>query len=70
MIPEKQLKKFKEIYKKCFGKDLSDDDALEKATKLLRTVEITYKPMTVEQYKALQKRRKEIGKRKNCGGTD
>jgi len=59
MISEERLEEFKRIYKKEFGEDLSDQDALEKATKLLRLVEIIYKPMTQEEYDKLQKRREE-----------
>tara|TARA_Y100000310_G_scaffold116341_1_gene115014 strand:- start:414 stop:578 length:165 start_codon:yes stop_codon:yes gene_type:complete len=49
-------------YKKRFGEDLSDDIALEKATKLLELVGAVYKPMTESEYEALQKRRKETKK--------
>lgn len=59
MISKERLQKFKQIYKKRFNKDLSDQEALEKATRLLRLVEIVYKPMTQEEYNALQKRREE-----------
>jgi len=59
MISEERLQKFKQIYKKCFNKDLLDQEALEKATKLLRLVGIVYEPMTQEEYNALQKRREE-----------
>ena len=60
MISEERLKEFKKIYKKRFGKNLSDQSALEKATKLSRSVEIIYKPMTKEEYDKVQKRREEI----------
>jgi hypothetical protein len=59
MISKERLEEFKKIYKKKFGKDISDQDALEQATKLMRLMEIIYKPMTQEQYDQLQKRRKE-----------
>ncbi len=59
MISKEHLEKFKSIYKKRFGKDLSDQEALEKGTKLLRLVEIIYKPMTRKELKYLQERRKE-----------
>lgn len=59
MIPKKVLEEFKAIYKKRFGEDLSDDIALEKATRLLGLVEAVYKPMTESEYEVLQKRRKE-----------
>ncbi|MFA5300230.1 MAG: hypothetical protein WC389_18740 [Lutibacter sp.] len=57
MISKESLEKFKQIYKKRFGKNLSDQDALEKASKLLRLMEIIYKPMTQKEYDNLQKRR-------------
>jgi hypothetical protein len=59
MISEKALKEFKAIYKKEFDIELSDQDALESATKLLRLVEIIYKPMTKEEYGKVQKQREE-----------
>lgn len=59
MISEKMLEKYKEIYKRKFGKDISDQDALEQATKLVRLVEIVYQPMTEEDYKKVQKCREE-----------
>ncbi|MCK9393221.1 MAG: hypothetical protein WCX30_01665 [Candidatus Paceibacterota bacterium] len=59
MISEKALKDFKAIYKKQFDIELSDQDALESATKLLKLVEIIYKPMTKEEYEKVQKRREE-----------
>lgn len=59
MISKERLEEFKRIYKKKFGKELSNQEALEKATKLLRMVELVYKPITKENYDKLQKRRKE-----------
>jgi len=51
MISNKALKEFKAIYKKKFDIELSDQDALESATKLLKLVEIVYKPMTKKNMK-------------------
>lgn len=59
MISEESLEKFKQLYKEHFNIELSNEDALEKAIKLRRMVEIVYKPMTVKEYEALQKRRRE-----------
>ena len=59
MISEEALKEFKVIYKKEFGIDLSDKDALESATKLLTLMKAVYKPMTKEEYEKVQKRKKE-----------
>jgi len=60
MISKEKLKEFKKIYKKRFGGYLSDQVALEKATKLLNLVKVVYRPMTKEEYDKVQKRRKEI----------
>ena len=61
MISQKELEKFKAIYKKKTGIDLPDQDALEKATKLFTLVKAIYKPMTKEEYDMVQKRRDETG---------
>ena len=58
MISKKSLEEFKRIYRKQFGKDISDQDALESATKLLRLMEIVYKPMTRDEFSKLEERRK------------
>ncbi len=59
MISREEVKKFKEIYKKRFGEYLSDQVALEKATKLLNLVKAVYQPITQEEYDKVQKRREE-----------
>jgi len=59
VISKEALKEFKALYKKHFNKDISDQEALEKGTKLIRLMKIIYKPMTENEYKALQKRRRE-----------
>ena len=61
MISKEDLEKFKEIYRKQFGKDISDQKALESAIKLLTLMKIIYKPMTQEDFDRLQKRRRETG---------
>ena len=61
MLTNEQVSEFQRIYKDRFGKDISKEAALEKGIKLLRLVEIIYKPMTEEQFEKLQKRRKETG---------
>jgi rubrerythrin len=59
MISKEHLDKFKELYKKKTGKDISDQDALESATKLINLVKAVYKPMTKDDYDKVQKRRME-----------
>lgn len=61
MISEEKLEKFKQLYKARFNTELASQDALEKATKLLRLVEIVYKPTTKGDYEKLQKRREGLG---------
>jgi hypothetical protein len=61
VISNEELEEFKAIYKKRFGTELSNQDALEKATRLLTLMKIVYKPMTREEYDAVQKRREEFG---------
>lgn len=55
MISQKALQEYKEIYKQRFGKGISDAEALEQATKLLRLMEIVYKPMTKEEFDRFSK---------------
>ncbi len=42
MLSEKALKEFREIYRKKFGKDLSEKDALNKALRLLNLYKAVY----------------------------
>jgi hypothetical protein len=60
MLSDEQIKKFQELWLKRFGKKISREEAYEKGAKLMRLVELTYKPMTQDEYELLQKRRGEI----------
>ena len=62
MLSDEQIRKFQMLYKKYFGKEISREEAYEKEVKLLRLVELIYKPMTEDEYKQLQKHRKETDK--------
>jgi len=42
MISRKSLEKFKKLYKERFKEELSDDEALRKATKLLNLYRAVY----------------------------
>ena len=59
MISKEALEEFKKIYKKEFGEDISDKDALDKATNLLNLYKAVYLPMTKTDYSKLQKHREE-----------
>ena len=61
MLSDEQITKFQTLYKNRFGKEISRERALEKGVRLFRLVELIYQPMTEEEYKRLQRRRKETG---------
>ena len=48
MLTKQALQEFKEIWKAEIGEDISDDFALEKATKLLTLFDAIYKPIKKE----------------------
>jgi hypothetical protein len=58
MISSEQLQEYKRIYKEHFGKDISDAEALESATKLISLVKAVYKPMTKKEFEFVEERRK------------
>ncbi len=59
MLSHEQITKFQMLYKNRFGKEISREEAYEQGIKLIRLVELIYKPMTEAEYKIIQKRRKE-----------
>ena len=59
MLSDEQITKFQTLYKNRFGKKISREEAYEQGAKLIRLVELVYKPMTEEEYQRLQKRRRE-----------
>jgi len=59
MLSDEQITKFQALYKNRFGKEISRKDAYEQGAKLIRLVELIYKPITEKDYRLLQKRRQE-----------
>jgi hypothetical protein len=57
MLSDKQIKKFQTLYKNRFGKEISREDALEQGVKLIRLMELIYKPMTEKDLELLRTRR-------------
>ena len=45
MLTEQQVTKYQELYKKRFGKEISRDVALEDGLKLIRIMQLTYRPI-------------------------
>lgn len=56
MISKKSLEKFKELYKKRFKEQLSDDEALRKATRLLNLYRTVYYSSLSNQSKGYDRR--------------
>lgn len=60
MLTDEQVSKFQDIYRKRFGKEISRADALEKGIKLVRLMEIVYKPITERDLVELLERKRKI----------
>jgi len=48
MIPKEAIEEFKKIYKKEFGVELSEEEALRRATNLLNLYKAVYRPIIKE----------------------
>ncbi len=59
MLSDEQIEKFQMLYKSRFGKEISREEAYAKGARLIRLIELIYKPMTINEYKQLEKRRRE-----------
>jgi hypothetical protein len=53
MLTDDQIQKFQSIYAKRFGVELDKKIALEKGIKLVRLIELIYKPITKHEYENL-----------------
>ena len=53
-INKNKIKKFKELYKKYFDVGIDDNEAHEKAIKLVEFVKLLYKPTVNEEYKLIK----------------
>ena len=54
MLSDQQITKFQELYFSHFGIQLDKNEAYEKASKVLRLVELVYEPITKEKIRALK----------------
>lgn len=61
MLSYEQVTKFQTLYQNRFDKEISREEAYERGARLIRLVELIYKPMTKEEYQLLQERRRETG---------
>lgn len=55
IITDKEMTEYQAIYKKQFGKEISREDALEQGHKLLRLMDLIYKPITRAEYNLYSK---------------
>lgn len=62
-LTDEHITAFQRIYRERFGKDISREEALEKGTKLLRLMELIYKPMTEEDMARVKARQAELKSR-------
>lgn len=54
MLSDEQITKYQTIYKKRFGVEISREEAYEQGIKLIRLIEIIYKPITKTDTERLQ----------------
>ena len=57
-LTEKDIKKFRAIYKQHFGTVISAEEAAEQGLKLVNLLSVVYKPMTQEQFDEIDTHRK------------
>ncbi len=55
-LKQKDIERFQTLHEKRFGVRLSKDAAQEQATKLLRVMQLTYRPMTFVDSARLKER--------------
>ena len=57
-LTHEDITKFQSLYKKHFGEDFSYEQAHEEGIKLVRLMQLIYKPMTKEDLESLQEQDK------------
>jgi hypothetical protein len=63
VLSDEDIVKFQSLYKKRFDKDLTPQEAYEKAVKVLGLVSIVYRPMKRAELEAVQKRQAQLLKK-------
>jgi hypothetical protein len=59
-LTEKDIAKFKKIYKEHYGEEINDFVAYESANSLVQMIKLVYKPITKEQYNKIDKEQKVV----------
>ncbi len=65
MLTDAQVEKYRALYRKRFGKEISKEDAFEQGTRFVRLVELIRRPMATEEYKAIPTRHLEKSRATN-----
>ena len=55
-LTDEHIAKFQRLYEARFGKEISKEDAHAQGIKLLRTMQLVYKPMTKEEHARVKER--------------
>jgi hypothetical protein len=56
-LADEHISEFQKLYKGRFGIELAREEVLAKSAKLLRLMELVYRPMTEEEFTSLQERK-------------
>lgn len=59
-ISKKRIEEYGELYKKRFGKEISQEEALEQAISLVNMVKLVYKPIKKSDLKSQKNRQLKI----------
>ena len=59
MLTTEDIKSFRTLYQRRFGREISEEDAYSQASKLIQMMRIIHKPMSKAEFRKLQRRRKE-----------
>ena len=56
MLSKDQIKRLQILYKQLLNREITDEEAQEQGSALLRLVELVYTPMTEEEFKQINKK--------------
>jgi hypothetical protein len=60
VLSDEQVETFRKLHFKRFEREISKEDAYEQGIKLISILKLIYKPLALEEYEAIQKRRLEM----------
>ena len=62
MLTDEQISEFQMLYKNRFGLSISREEAYEQGIKLIRIIELIYKPMTKKEYRIIFELKNKLNK--------